>query len=69
MLIGTLNQALRAINAMNKSQLDGLVYDLEKEGWYCSDKRRKRAFCRDVAVSNWKWDWSIIVRFIYNNQD
>lgn len=69
MLIGTLNQALAAIRMMNKKQLDGLVYDLEMEGWYCSDKRRKRWFCTQVAVSNWQRDWSTITRCIYNNQD
>lgn len=69
MLIGTLNQALEVIHSMNKKQLDGLVYDLEMEGWYCSDKRRKRGFCRDVAISNWNHDWSAIVRCIYNNQN
>lgn len=69
MLIGSLNQALGAIRAMNKKQLDGLVYDLEMEGWYCSDKRRKRWFCTQVAVSNWQCDWQTIIRCIYNNQD
>jgi hypothetical protein len=69
MLIGTMNQALAAVNRMNKRQLDGLVYDFEMEGWYCADKRRKRAFCRDVVVSNWQCDRSVIVRLIYNNED
>ena len=54
-LIGRMEEALRVVKSLNRAQLDSLVYDLEKEGWYCSDKWRKRAFCIDVIISNWSY--------------
>ena len=65
-LIGRMEEALRVVKSLSKAQLDSLVYDLEREGWYCSDKRRKRAFCIDVIISNWSYDRSLITRCLYN---
>ena len=70
-LIGTLNDALRVIDAMSKDQISGLVYDLEMEGWYRENKRKTRSFCHEVAIINWHdiGSKSAIIRCIYNNID
>ena len=70
MLIGTLNQALAAINAMNRKEVNDLTANIEEQCLvYCTDKRKKRDFCIRYIVSVWdnyRWD---VIRMIYDAQE
>jgi hypothetical protein len=70
MLIGTLPQALAAINAMNRNEINALTAELEENGaLHCSDRRRKREFCtRNIILmlDADRWD---MIRMIYNAQE
>lgn len=70
MLIGTLNQALAAIKAMNRNEINALTAELENDGaLHCSDRRKKREFCTHNIILLWdaaKWD---MIRHIYNAQE
>lgn len=69
-MIGTLNQALAAVNAMNRNEVNTLTASIEDAGcWICSDRRKKRDFCARYIISLWDvshWD---MVRLIYNAQE
>ena len=70
MLIGTLNQAITAVNAMNRNEVNTLTISIEDEGcWICQDRRKKRDFCIRYIISMWGADRWGMIRLIYNAQE
>ena len=69
MLIGSMNDALRAVREMTTKEIDSMVYWLEYEGWYRENKRKTRSFCNEVIIFNWNYDRCAILRAIYNAQE
>ena len=67
MMITTMNEALVALKNMTTEQVNGFVYSLEMEGWYRDNRRKTRAFCKEVIIFNWDYDRNAILRAIYNN--
>ena len=70
MLISTLNQALAAIRAMNRNEINVLTAQIEEnEALHCADRRKKREVCNSNIILMWdtsRWD---MIRYIYNAQE